>query len=182
MDISGFTYRSMFDFSPKEFQKFIAENREHIIETFPVTLRSCQSLDKTKAYFKQAKKLEASGKWHYFVIVKNAQPQILGFLVIKEIVRKIGRGELAYFVDRNYNGKGIMSKISSEIITYAFEELSLNKLLICTSSENIASQKIALKNNFKREGVLRKEFLNYFGILEDVNYFGLLKSEYYNER
>ncbi|MCM4155076.1 GNAT family protein [Gramella sp. AN32] len=180
MDVSGFTYQSMFDFSPKEFQSFIAENREHIIESFPVTLRSCENLAKTKTYFKQAKKLEAAGKWKYFVIVGHNNPEILGFFVVKEISAKIKRGELAYFVDRNFSGKGIISKIAPKIIAYVFEELGLNKILICTSSKNMASQKIALKNNFKREGILRQEFLNYFGNLEDINYYGLLKSDYHS--
>ena len=35
-----------------------------------------------------------------------------------------------------------------------------------------------LKHHFKQEGILRDEFKNGDGILEDVVYFGLLKSEY----
>lgn len=168
----------MFDFSPEEFFPFISANRDHIIQTFPVTVRSCESLEKTKEYFEEARKKDNLGECKYFVITEKEKDEILGFFVIKEISAKINRGELAYFIDRNYNGLGIISEISREIIKYGFEELGLNKIIICTSSENIASQRIALKNNFKREGILRKEFLNYFGILEDVNYFGLLKSDY----
>lgn len=179
MDVAGVTYQSMFDFSPEEFREFIAPNREHIIKSFPVTVRASENLKKTRNYFKEARKREAEGEWKYFLIVEKGKRNILGFFVVKEISKKLNRGELAYFIDRNYNGRGIISRISGEIVKYAFEELKLNKIIICTSSENIASQKIALKNNFKKEGVLRQEFLNYDGILEDVNYYGLLKSDYF---
>lgn len=179
----NYEYRSMFDFTPEAFQPFVNSNRDHIINSFPVTLRSCEDLEKTKAYFLEARKREANGEWKYFLITEKGKNDILGFFVIKEISQKTKRGELAYFIDHAYNGRGIISRISAEVIKYGFEELNLNKIIICTSSENIGSQRIALKNKFQKEGTLRQEFLNYYGKLEDVNYFGLLKSDFQkNER
>jgi ribosomal-protein-serine acetyltransferase len=54
----------------------------------------------------------------------------------------------------------------------------MNKIFICTSEVNLASQRIALKHNFKQEGILRDEFRNGDGTLQNTVYFGLLKSEY----
>ncbi|GGF27679.1 GNAT family N-acetyltransferase [Flavobacterium limi] len=54
----------------------------------------------------------------------------------------------------------------------------MNEVFICTSDVNLASQRIALKHNFKQEGILRDEFRNCDGELQNSVYFGLLKSEY----
>ena len=54
----------------------------------------------------------------------------------------------------------------------------MNKIFICTSKINFGSQQIALKNGFILEGILRQEFKNGEGILEDINYYGLLNSDH----
>ena len=83
-----------------------------------------------------------------------------------------------YFIDTDFEGKGIISKAVSEVISFCFNELKMNKIFICTSKINFGSQQIALKNGFVQEGTLRQEFKNGEGILEDINYYGLLKSDY----
>lgn len=65
-----------------------------------------------------------------------------------------------------------------DVIAICFKELSMNKIFICTSKINFGSQRIALKHGFIQEGILREEFKNSEGILEDINYYGLLKSDY----
>ena len=86
--------------------------------------------------------------------------------------------ELAYFIDQDFEGQGIISKAVSQTIGFCFKELMMNKMYICTSKINTCSQRIASKNGFQKEGVLREEFKNGKANLEDIVYFGLLKSEY----
>ena len=93
---------------------------------------------------------------------------------------KIFFDEIGKFTFHNifFEGQGIISKVVSQTIARCFDELEMNKIFICTSKINKASQQIALKHGFQQEGVLREEFKNHEGILEDVVYFGLLKSDY----
>ncbi|WP_282786839.1 GNAT family N-acetyltransferase, partial [Flavobacterium croceum] len=72
----------------------------------------------------------------------------------------------------------IISHAVSETVDYCFGTLQMNKVYICTSKTNAASQRIALKMGFQKEGILREEFKNGKAILEDIVYYGLLKSEY----
>lgn len=102
-------------------------------------------------------------------------------MCIKSIDNDKAKCELGYFVDKDYQGKGITSKVVSETLGFCFNTLKMNKVFICTSKINTASQQIALKHHFKQEGILREEFKNGDGILEDIVYFGLLKSEYNND-
>jgi RimJ/RimL family protein N-acetyltransferase len=90
----------------------------------------------------------------------------------------IAKCELAYFIDKEFEGKGIISKAVGKVIGFCFGELMMNKITICTSKINIASQRIALKYGFQEEGILREEFRSGEGVLEDIIYFGLLKKDY----
>lgn len=65
-------------------------------------------------------------------------------------------GELGYFVDRKFFNKGIASETVKELEKIAFEKLGLIRLEIRMDPRNKASEKIAIKNNFKKEGLLKK--------------------------
>ncbi len=54
----------------------------------------------------------------------------------------------------------------------------MNKVFIRVAPYKIASQKIALKNGFVQEGILRQEYCGHNNQLEDIVYFGLLRDEY----
>lgn len=165
---------------PEEFYTLIDKNRNHIGKTFPETLAYSDSLEKTKNFIAVNIDKEKNKEWYYFYardIITNA---LIGYLCIKNINVRISKCELGYFVDEDYQGKGITSKMVAAALDFSFNELMLNKVFICTSEINLASQKVALKHNFKKEGLLRDEFRNGDGTLENTVYFGLLKSEYNN--
>ena len=164
---------------PTEFFRLVQKNKEYIHPTFPVTVSSCETLWKTKSFFSDSKKLKKQGKGEYFILKEEANNQIIGYFQIKNISQKISRCEFAYFVDQDFQGQGIISELISKMINFAFDHLEMEKVVICTSKENIASQRVALKNHFQQEGILRNEFKNYLGQLEDVVYFGLLKSDHH---
>lgn len=76
--------------------------------------------------------------------------------------------EIGYFVDRNHSGKGIATQVVQELEKIAFHTLNLVRLEIKMDPRNIASEKVAIKNNYKKEGLLHKavEFEgNYFDYL-----------------
>ena len=163
---------------PEEFYILIKNNKSHIEKTFPVTLSSCIDLEKTTAFIENNIEKEKNKEGYYFYIRNSESKNLIGYVCIKNVDRKISKCELAYFIDKNFEGKGIISKAVSQTIAFCFKNLMMNKIFICTSKINFGSQKIALKNGFQQEGILREEFKNGEGILEDIIYFGLLKSDY----
>ncbi|OXA94753.1 GNAT family N-acetyltransferase [Flavobacterium hercynium] len=163
---------------PEEFYKLIDKNRAHIEKTFPVTLANCSDFDKTK-HFIAVNQDKENNKEGYFFYARNTKTNaLIGYLCVKSIDNRISKCELGYFIDKDFEGKGITSKIVSETLAFCFHTLKMNKVFICTSKINIASQQVALKHHFKQEGILREEFKSSEGTLEDIVYFGLLKSEY----
>ncbi len=163
---------------PEEFYAVIDRNREHIRKGFPVTLSRCTSLEKTTAFFRQAVDNEMFEDNYYFYLRSLDTNTLIGYIVIKNIDTDINKCELAYFVDKDFEGRGIMTKAISGVLAVCFGELKMNKVCICASPDNPASQRVAQKQGFKPEGTLRQEFKNGEGVLEDLVYFGLLKSDF----
>ncbi|HMI06840.1 MAG TPA: GNAT family protein [Flavobacterium sp.] len=164
---------------PEEFFRLIDSNKAHIGKTFPVTVAACETLEKTYGFLVEAVDRQEKKDGYYFYIRNVETQKLIGYVCIKNINKNINKCELAYFIDKDFEGKGIISKAVSQTIDFCFDELLMNKVFICTSKINFASQKIATKHGFQHEGILREEFKNNEGILEDIMYFGLLKSEWH---
>lgn len=74
-------------------------------------------------------------------------------------------GEIGYFVDKYYSGKGIATQAVQELERVAFEDLNLGRVEIRMDPRNKISKKVAIKNNYIKEGLLHNavEFqCNYF--------------------
>lgn len=163
---------------PSEFFQLIEDNKSHIEKTFPITLSSCSSIEKTIEFLENNKRKEREGDGYYFYLRNTETQKLMGYVCIKNVNKSIMKCELAYFIDQNFEGQGIISKAVAQTIAFCFHELMMNKVYICTSKINTASQRIATKHGFRQEGILREEFKNGQAILEDIVYFGLLKSEF----
>ena len=65
---------------------------------------------------------------------------------------------MAYCIDYNCAGHGIISKGVSKLTTYAFQNLSLNRLQIVVHKSNVGSVKVAENCKFAWQKTLPKEF------------------------
>lgn len=67
---------------------------------------------------------------------------------------------IGYVLGRSYWNKGYMSEALSAVINYLFNTVGTKKILIAAEEENIASQKVILKNGFRFVNLERKYFKN----------------------
>lgn len=88
-------------------------------------------------------------------------------------------GEIGYWLSADQQGKGIMTKAVEALIEYGFQQLDLNKIEIYTAHDNIKSQAIPNRLNFKKEGIIREAEWLYNRYVDHVLY-GLLKREWKN--
>lgn len=166
------------DISFEAFFNLIYTNKSYIERGFAGTVKRCQTKEGANNLFKEWGLEERESKCFSFFI-KNIQINTLvGLVNIKNIDYDINKCEIGYFISEQIAGKGIISKFTSEVVTYCFEELQMNKVFLRIAPENIGSQKVAFNNSFKKEGVLREEYKGFENKLEDVIYFGLLRSDY----
>lgn len=178
MKFENWSIHRLDEILPSEFFQLIEDNKSHIQKTFPITLSGCATLEKTEAFLETNKRKEREEDGYYFYIRNQETQKLIGYVCIKNVNKSIMKCELAYFIDKDFEGKGVTSKAVADTLAFCFNELMMNKVYICTSKINAASQKIATKHGFQQEGILREEFKNGQEILEDIVYFGLLKSEY----
>jgi len=62
--------------------------------------------------------------------------------------------EIGYFVDENYWGKGIATQAVKLLEKLGFEEFGLQRIEIRMNPKNIASEKVAIRSGYKKEGLL----------------------------
>jgi ribosomal-protein-serine acetyltransferase len=182
MKFENWKIESIQNILPEEFFNLMVKNKNHIEKTFPVTVSGCLDLNKATHFIATNVQKEANKEGYYFYIRNTETNFLIGYVCIKNVNNDILKCELAYFIDADFEGRGIISASVSQTIDFCFNTLGMNKVYICTSKINKSSQQIALKHGFQAEGILREEFKNHEGILEDIVYFGLLKSDYNNER
>ncbi|MFW9878363.1 MAG: GNAT family N-acetyltransferase [Candidatus Thorarchaeota archaeon] len=65
-------------------------------------------------------------------------------------------GEIGYFVDKNYWNKGIATAAVKKAEKIGFNKLRLKRIEIRININNKASQKVAIKSGYKKEGTLKK--------------------------
>lgn len=113
-----------------------------------------ESIEAEKEWIKRREyKRENNLEYNYVIIYDN---NVVGGCEIRIFEESPHIGELGYFIDRNYFNKGIVTEVVRILEKIAFDELELIRLEIRMDPENKASEKVAIKNNFQKEGTLKK--------------------------
>lgn len=87
------------------------------------------------------------------------------------------RGSIGYWVAKPARGQGVCTRSVRLLARYAFEDLQLQSVQLVTDPENLASQRVAEKVGFRREGVLRAHLRHPDGRIRDSVMFSLLPGE-----
>ncbi len=100
--------------------------------------------------------------------------------VVGSIALRLGThetGHLGYWCAPEARGQGITPRALRGLCRYALEELQLERLDLVTDIDNIASQRVAEKVGFRREGVLRSHLRHPDGHRRDSVSYSLLPGE-----
>jgi RimJ/RimL family protein N-acetyltransferase len=90
------------------------------------------------------------------------------------------RGHVGYWVAPSARGRGVCTRALRVLARWALDELRLQRLELITDPENRASQRVAEKVGFRREGVLRAHLRHPDGRIRDSVMFSLLPGELRN--
>lgn len=120
----------------------------------------------------------AEGRAFDFAIRSKAEiDRHLGNVSVWHTSRREQAGEVGYWVRSDEAGRGIGTEATARILQVAFEELGMHRVILRIAAGNLASERIAQKLGFVREGLLRKEVL-VNGDWLDHSLWGLLEEEY----
>ncbi len=160
------------------FYDLFQANRTLLIDNFPKTDRALASKEKAEQYVRQSICDWLFHRDFVFGIWDNESAQLVGFIRIFQIDWDVPKAELAYFLDKDSSGKGIMTEALYAVVQMAFEKMGIVKLYIRTATDNYGSQRVARKLGFRREGDFREDFRTPTGDLVDTMVFGLMAQEF----
>jgi len=155
----------------------INRNRAHIGEwlKFPsITLEA----DDSRTFIERTRIRYAKDEGYWLGIWSGDElVGSIGYLYFDQENKKT---EIGYWLGKEYEGKGFITKSIEVLINYAFDELKFNKIEIGVATDNIKSRAIPEKLGFKREGELRDyEYIN--GRFLDRIIYGLKANEWRTE-
>ena len=87
------------------------------------------------------------------------------------------KAQLGYWLNKEYEGKGIIHKCLVRFADFLFHKAGLNKIEIHFIPSNTRSAKVAERIGCVVEGVIRQSHLHN-GKLEDIIITGLLKADW----
>ena len=87
--------------------------------------------------------------------------------------------EIGYSLAKDMWGKGLMTEAAAALMKFAFEELKLDQIGICTGPSNKRSQGVIKKCGFTYEGTVRRAYKIYDGSFRDSLLYSILKEEYF---
>ena len=155
----------------------IQTNRSYLEDSFPSTVNDNSSKEKSEWFVRVR-----IAKWllqeeYCFGVWDNDSAKLIGFIRLFRIDWNIPKAEIGFFVDRDFSSKGIMTEVLLTIVPFAFQQLKLEKIILRTAMDNYASQRLARKCGFRREGDLRADFKKTSGEIIDVMVLGLTRAE-----
>jgi RimJ/RimL family protein N-acetyltransferase len=172
-----------------ELQDGVIRLREWTMEDAPAVVRACQdpdiphwipwvprtyTLDDAETYIRGC--IESGDERHAFAVIEPETDGLLGSIDMG-INSQGYRGHVGYWVASEARGRGVCTRALRLLSRWALEELQLQRLELITDPDNVASQRVAEKVGYRREGVLRAHLKHSDGRIRDSVMFSLLPGE-----
>lgn len=119
--------------------------------------------------------IEAGTIFPLAIVLTNSEV-LLGTMTLR-VDKQHNKGELAYWVGKDFWGKGYATEAASLIMKFGFYEIGLNRIWAMAMSSNPASTRVMQKVGMKKEGTL-VEHIKKFDKYEDLDVYGVLKNEF----
>ena len=113
------------------------------------------SLPDARAFIEDAGRGWARGSDAAFVIAHAAGGDSLGTIGLHLSADDAGLAAVGYWLRREARGHGAATIAVRLVSSWAFDELGIKRLNLITAPENLASQRVAERAGFTREGILR---------------------------
>ena len=119
--------------------------------------------------------IEAPENRRPFAITDATTGDVIGSIDMH--INRLLIGHVGYWVASEARGRGVAPDALRALSKWAIDDLGLGRIELVTDPDNIASQRVAEKAGFQREGVLRSMLLNRDGSRRDGVMFSVLPGE-----
>lgn len=158
----------------EELYQLVKDNRQHLREWLP-WVDHMRTVEDFKKYIDSSKQRYVNhAEMGYMVMAEQTMIGRLGLYNI-DITNK--SASIGYWLDKQWLGKGIITRCCKTVIKEGFTRLQLNRIEIRVATENYKSQAIPERLGFKKEGIIRQgEFVN--SQFVDLYVYSMLKEEW----
>jgi ribosomal-protein-serine acetyltransferase len=156
-----------------ELFKLVDKNRAHLKTFLPWLDKNTIESDSLFFINLCIENQKTTGNITFGIFLEN---KLIGLINYHYVDKTNKAAPMGYWMDIDHCGKGYITQAALALIEYGFKQLNLNRIEIRCAVENIASNSVAKKLNFKFEGQLRQaEWL--YNKYVDHNIYSLLKSD-----
>jgi RimJ/RimL family protein N-acetyltransferase len=141
---------------PAVFAAFQDPPLRRFIRTAPSPYRRSDA----EAWFRTLPEAHASGTSLNLAVADAKTGAPLGGVSLLRFAWEDRRAEIGFWVAREVRGRGIATRAVRLIARWAFEALDLARVELVAEEANVASQRVAERAGFTREGVLRSYLEN----------------------
>ena len=106
---------------------------------------------------KNPKKRKNNEEYNYTITYNN---KVIGGMGVTLHAKRKFIGEIGYFLDEKYWGQGFATQAVKQLEKICFTKLKLTRIEIVMVDKHKASEKVAIKCGYKKEGKMKKSILN----------------------
>lgn len=157
-----------------EYVALVNRNRDHLTRWLP-WVNNMQSKEDAVTFIERTRKQWFNHEGFTAGIMYRGK--LCGVAGYNSLNRKQKHVALGYWLDKDHQGKGIMTKVVAYLLHYAFTAMDMNRVEVRTEVDNSKSRAIPERLGFIEEGVARQSAI-VNGCYIDHMIYSLLKSEW----
>jgi RimJ/RimL family protein N-acetyltransferase len=131
--------------------------------------------DDARAFLESSRQNYEAGESYNLAILDPESGALLGSVGMQN--KRFHVGHFGYWIAREARGRGVATEALLAICRWAVAELGVQRLELVTDPANTASQRVADKAGFRREGVMRSALEYLDGTRRDSVMFSMLPEE-----
>lgn len=148
-----------------------------LVQRFSWPLTTGYTEEDARRYFAEQENARLGGEAVHFAFAEPGDPSVvLGGGSVYDIDRQQGRAAVGFWLAPGARGRGVAAHATRLMVGWAFTRLGIARLELTCAPDNEASQRVALRCGFTREGVLRSH-IPFKGSRRDTVMFSLLPGE-----
>jgi ribosomal-protein-serine acetyltransferase len=158
----------------EEVTEVVTRNLGHLQPWMPWAVDD-YSIDSAKEWIQRTlTEFAEDGRFNAIILVDDKSVGTIGF---HNLNTAHGSAEIGYWIDKDFEGRGIITRCCSVLIDYLFEVRGLNRIQINCNVENVRSRAVPERLGFTLEGIHRQvERLQ--GKFGDWAVYAILKDEW----
>jgi RimJ/RimL family protein N-acetyltransferase len=148
-----------------------------VTQKFSWTLATAFTEDDARAHFTSLEPARLRGEGVQFALVEpKDEHDVLGSVSLYDISLEQGTAATGYWLAPQARGRGVVSTAVRLLARWGFTELGLARIELTCGPDNDASQRVAARCGFVREGVMRSH-MPFKGGRRDTVIFSLLPDQ-----